>query len=238
MKGQVLEFSVQDNSGLISGDDGMRYSFSGSEWHDGGRGFPTASMPVDFEIYEDIAVEVFADTQSQVPAAVVIKGRVLDYSVQTNSGLISGDDGVRYSFSGTDWRGSANVIPSSGTDVEFTTRDGVAVGIYPAGTGVSASPFRPTEPVKPNYGKSKVTAGVLAILLGGLGIHKFYLGYTKQGWTLIAASIISAILWVAVIGFFGTLAIGVITFIEGIIYLSKSDYEFYQTYVANEKPWY
>lgn len=238
MKGQVLEFSVQTNSGLISGEDGARYSFSGSEWHSGSSGFPTAGMRVDFEIYEDIAVEVFPDTQSQVSAAVVIKGRVLDYSVQTNSGLISGDDGVRYSFSGTDWRGNANVIPSAGTDVEFTTTDGVAVGIYPTGTGVSATPFRPTSPPSPNYGKSKVTAGVLAILLGGLGIHKFYLGYTKQGWLILAASFISLIMWAIVIGVFCTLAIGVIAFIEGIIYLTKSDYEFYQTYVANKKKWF
>ena len=32
-------------------------------------------------------------------------------------------------------------------------------------------------------GKNKVTAGILAILLGGIGIHKFYLG--KVGWGLI-----------------------------------------------------
>ena len=237
MKGQVLEFSIQDNSGLISGDDGMRYPFSGSEWHHSGGGFPTAGMRVDFEIYEGIAVEVFADAQNQTPAATVIKGRILDYSVQTNSGLISGDDGMRYSFGGADWRGSANALPSSGTDVEFTANDGVAVGVYPAGARVSATPYRPIEPVKPNYGKSRVTAGVLAILLGGLGIHKFYLGYTKEGWILVAASIISLILWAAVIGVFGTITIGVITFIEGIKYLTKSDYEFYQTYIANKKPW-
>ncbi len=31
--------------------------------------------------------------------------------------------------------------------------------------------------------KSKVVAAVLAILLGSLGIHEFYLGYTKKGIT-------------------------------------------------------
>jgi hypothetical protein len=30
-------------------------------------------------------------------------------------------------------------------------------------------------------GKSQVTALILAILIGGLGIHRFYLGYTWQG---------------------------------------------------------
>ena len=28
--------------------------------------------------------------------------------------------------------------------------------------------------------KSKLTAGLLGIFLGALGIHKFYLGYTKE----------------------------------------------------------
>ena len=29
--------------------------------------------------------------------------------------------------------------------------------------------------------KEKLVAGLLGILLGSLGIHKFYLGYTKEG---------------------------------------------------------
>lgn len=60
--------------------------------------------------------------------------------------------------------------------------------------------------------KSKVAAGVLAIFLGGLGIHKFYLGKIGQGilylifcWTYIPA---------------------LIGFIEGIIYLASSDHNF------------
>ncbi|GAA0715973.1 hypothetical protein GCM10009430_11120 [Aquimarina litoralis] len=71
----------------------------------------------------------------------------------------------------------------------------------------------------------KVLAGILAILLGGLGIHKFVLGYTKEG-------IIQLILGFAC-------GIGtVIGIIEGIIYLTKSDNEFYQTYQAGKKPWF
>ena len=36
--------------------------------------------------------------------------------------------------------------------------------------------------------EKKVVAGVLAILLGGLGIHKFYLGYTTAGIIMIVVS--------------------------------------------------
>ena len=34
MKGQVLDFSIQTNSGIISGEDQNRYNFNGAEWRD------------------------------------------------------------------------------------------------------------------------------------------------------------------------------------------------------------
>ena len=95
----------------------------------------------------------------------------------------------------------------------------------------------PRAPI-PSDSKSKVAAGILAILLGGLGIHKFYLGYTAQGLILLALLIVGFILLFVVIGAFLLLAIGVICLIEGIIYLTKSDEEFHQTYVVGKKPWF
>lgn len=74
--------------------------------------------------------------------------------------------------------------------------------------------------------KSKIVAGILGILLGGLGIHKFYLGYTQEG-------VIQLILGVVTCG-----AVGIIGFIEGIIYLTKSDEQFYNEYVVNKKGWF
>src|ERR1035437_7207166 len=48
----------------------------------------------------------------------------------------------------------------------------------------------------PGQQKIKNTAGILALLLGGLGVHKFYLGQPKQGllrmvffWTWVPALI-------------------------------------------------
>ncbi|MDO5607148.1 MAG: TM2 domain-containing protein [Capnocytophaga sp.] len=72
----------------------------------------------------------------------------------------------------------------------------------------------------------KMLAGILGILLGYLGIHKFVLGYTKEGVIQIIASVISC----------G--ALGIIGFIEGIIYLTKSDEDFYQTYQVGRRPWF
>jgi TM2 domain-containing membrane protein YozV len=80
----------------------------------------------------------------------------------------------------------------------------------------------------------KVLAGILGILFGALGIHKFILGYTKEGVIMLAVTII--------IGFFtcgiGASAMGIIGLIEGIIYLTKSDEEFYNTYQVGKKPWF
>ncbi|AIY12939.1 TM2 domain-containing protein [Cellulophaga baltica] len=72
----------------------------------------------------------------------------------------------------------------------------------------------------------KVLAGLLAIFLGSFGVHKFILGYQKEG-------IIQLIVSVVTCGFGG-----IIGLIEGIIYLTKSDEEFYNTYQVGRKPWF
>ena len=45
--------------------------------------------------------------------------------------------------------------------------------------------------------KSKVAAGVLAILLGQLGIHNFYLGYTKRGLIQLAVTVLLSWTYIA-----------------------------------------
>ena len=88
-----------------------------------------------------------------------------------------------------------------------------------------ASSPAPSE--KPEGADKKVVAGILAILLGGLGIHKFYLGYTKTAVIHLVVSLITC-------GAAGS----IIGLIEGIIYLTKSDEEFVATYVQQEKSWF
>jgi TM2 domain-containing membrane protein YozV len=72
----------------------------------------------------------------------------------------------------------------------------------------------------------RVIAGIFALLLGTIGVHKFILGYTKEG-------IIQLIIGICTCGI-----AGIISFIEGIIYLVKTDEEFYQTYQANKRGWF
>lgn len=64
--------------------------------------------------------------------------------------------------------------------------------------------------------KSKTTAGLLAIFLGGLGIHKFYLG--KWGWGILY------------ILFCWTYIPSLIGLIEGIIYLVSNQNNFARKY--------
>lgn len=82
-------------------------------------------------------------------------------------------------------------------------------------------------PSQPRQENKKVVAGVLAILLGSLGIHKFILGYTQEG-------IIQLVIGVVTCGTISSL----IGLIEGIIYLTKTDEEFYQTYQVGKKGWF
>lgn len=76
----------------------------------------------------------------------------------------------------------------------------------------------------------KIPAGILGILLGSLGIHKFILGYTKEGVIMLLISLLT-------FGF-GAGIMGIIGLIEGILYLTKSDDEFVKTYVTGRKGWF
>ncbi|WP_220446529.1 TM2 domain-containing protein [Paenibacillus piri] len=64
--------------------------------------------------------------------------------------------------------------------------------------------------------KSKTAAGLLAIFLGGFGIHKFYLG--RVGWGIVYLL------------FCWTYIPSIVGFIEGIIYLASSDQSFNMKY--------
>ncbi len=64
--------------------------------------------------------------------------------------------------------------------------------------------------------KNKIAAGVLALVFGGFGVHKFYLG--EIGWGVMYA----LFFWTGIPAFAG--------FIEGIVYLSMREEKFAQKY--------
>lgn len=69
--------------------------------------------------------------------------------------------------------------------------------------------------------KDKVAAGVLAILLGGLGVHYFYLGKVGAGLITILLSLVTCGIW------------QVVMLVQGIIMLTMDDWQFQQKYVDN-----
>jgi TM2 domain-containing membrane protein YozV len=106
---------------------------------------------------------------------------------------------------------------------------------------ISPMPMQPVGGAQKLPGADKkIAAGICGIVLGGLGIHKFVLGYQQEGIIMLSVYLISLIIAVVTCGI-GTplvLVTTVIGIIEGIIYLTKSDEEFVQTYILNKKAWF
>ncbi|MFQ5731111.1 MAG: TM2 domain-containing protein [Planctomycetaceae bacterium] len=77
---------------------------------------------------------------------------------------------------------------------------------------------------------NKIAAGICAILIGSLGVHKFILGMTTPAVIMLLVSVLTCGI--------GAGVMSVIGIVEGIIYLTKSDEEFYQIYVVEKKEWF
>ena len=114
------------------------------------------------------------------------------------------------------------------------------------GTTLPISPM-PMQ-TAPQYGpqgkipgaEKKIAAGICGILIGGLGVHKFILGYQQEGMIylgMFAGAFIIALITCGM-GSFLLAVPGIMGLVEGIIYLTKSDEEFVQTYVINKKAWF
>jgi TM2 domain-containing membrane protein YozV len=155
----------------------------------------------------------------------LMQGRVLYYIAQTESGVITGSDGKRYTFVASEWKDA--VPPASGLNVDFDIQEGEVKAIYRAlrcCSGVLSE-------------KNKIVAGVLAILLGWLGAHKFYLGYIGPGLFYLLTNIVG---WAVIFYMFGlpNFLVPAIAAIEGVIYLLTTDEEFEKTYVIGRKNWF
>jgi hypothetical protein len=86
---------------------------------------------------------------------------------------------------------------------------------YPAAPGQPHYQAQPPMP-NPGYGyaqpKSKIVAGLLGIFLGPLGIHRFYLGFTKIAVIQLLLTIVLGVFTAGLIGLWGV--------IEGIMILA------------------
>ncbi|MCS4297509.1 MULTISPECIES: DUF805 domain-containing protein [Acinetobacter] len=58
-----------------------------------------------------------------------MKGKILDFTIQTNMGIILGNDQIRYSFVGSEWKEQQTPIRGHEVDFEINA-EGHATGIY------------------------------------------------------------------------------------------------------------
>ena len=80
----------------------------------------------------------------------------------------------------------------------------------------------------------KTAAGLLGIFLGAFGVHKFVLGYNNAGIIMLAIALAGGVITCGA----ATGVMSVIGMIEGIIYLTKSNEEFREMYIDQQKEWF
>ena len=98
-----------------------------------------------------------------------------------------------------------------------------------------APEFKIAPPPVGGYGHNprahnKIAAGICGILLGGLGVHKFILGYTGAGLIMLLVTLLTCFAAAPIVHLIGL--------IEGIIYLCKTDDEFVHAYVDGRREWF
>jgi TM2 domain. len=146
-----------------------------------------------------------------------MKGVIKSFDNTKREGLITGEDGVEYNLTMDEWK--SGTLPETGMNVDFALSDGKATAVF--GEAVSSASSK------------KIPAALLAFFFGAFGVHKFYLGYTKEGLIMLLAFLFGFIL----LGI-PSIIIGIIAFVEFIIYLIKPDKEFDATYVNGHKGWF
>jgi TM2 domain-containing membrane protein YozV len=108
----------------------------------------------------------------------------------------------------------------------------------PGGTTVhyqqpGEAPLLAARPVAPPP-SNRIIAGIMGILFGCLGVHKFILGYNTEGLIMLAVTIFGGMCTAGI----GSVAMWGIGIAEGIIYLTKSDAEFHENYVIRRRGWF
>jgi TM2 domain-containing membrane protein YozV len=119
---------------------------------------------------------------------------------------------------------------------QSSNQDNNSVGQQEQAT-LNTNPVSQSTPVSFPSGNAKdkkLIAGLLGIFLGGFGVHKFYLGYTKEAVIMLIAGIALTVVSCGMLLFIPC----IFGLIEGILYLTKTDAEFEQTYLIGKKTWF
>ena len=138
-----------------------------------------------------------------------MRGRVLGFDPDTNTGAISGDDGRRYDFARIEWHGRTN--PTHGIAIDFVPDGQRATRIYPV---VAAY-----DPADASTANIIYILYLLSLVLGVTSIVGLVMAYVNRPdapewvqthyryqvrtfWIAVLYAVISALTMIIVIGFF------------------------------------
>jgi uncharacterized membrane protein len=138
-----------------------------------------------------------------------MRGDVLGFDPETNSGAISGHDGQRYEFVRLEWRGAG--LPVRGLAVDFVAEGGRATQIYPLG-----GQFDPQEATAANTVYILYLVGLIVPLTPIVGVIMAYVQHgdaaewvqshyrfqIRTFWIGVLYSVIGIITCVIIVGFF------------------------------------
>lgn len=267
MRGKILGFDAATGQGAISGSDGKRYNFAKSEWRGDGEPTPgiytdfdsadgvtaTALFPEVKTVFQPGRMADAAPPPPPPPPPpappppppppAASQGNYPGQAPQSGGWQPGGaPNGAPSPYpqpaARPPYPGQAPAAPAypgqqAQTPPAFPGQGQPSPPPYP-GQGGYPGQAQPGQ----QYQKSKIVAGLLALFLGSWGVHKFYLGYTTEGFIMLGATIASFVLTIILIGFFGLMAVGIVAFIEAIMYLTKSDEDFDRIYVQHKKAWF
>lgn len=115
-----------------------------------------------------VSQKLAGNVASRAASGASVAGKVLDFNVSASSGLVLGDDGVRYTFRGAEWRSAAS-LPHAGLRVNFVVNGLEALAIYAEAAGApprlstpGASAGSGTETGFYRSSDAKVVGGVCA----------------------------------------------------------------------------
>lgn len=116
-----------------------------------------------------------------------MQGQILQVDAG-RTGLILGDDGSRYRFTDSDWKGLEE--PAPGRHVDFIAADGQATEVFPL-PAQDGAPWPPPPPVPPVPPRGSDAGS--SVLLGLLGIACLVLGFVIPILPTIAAFVLGLV---------------------------------------------
>lgn len=110
----------------------------------------------------------------------------------------------------------------------------------PATVGYATPAFAAGYPPSGDVSGKKIAAGICGIMFGTFGVHKFIIGLTGGAVTMLCISLGCLVLGAFTCGitWIALPVMHIIGLVEGIIYLTKTDAEFYQIYLVQKRQWF